>query len=450
MKLVEPTQYKIEELLLKTKGGPIGLENIFEELNLFDSLFLPVISGNILITDAQQLSKRLKFDGSEVIAMTLTKGISPGFASFKKSYRVYKQTDRKNINQTSEKYILHFVADELIISEQKKKVNQSYNSTYSDVVEKILSQYLQVPSRNRASFQSSYGIRDIVIPNLSPLDAIEWCSKRALGVKNSPEFIFFCNAEGYNFMPLSTLLTTNPILNISFTPKNLGDGDEFYELSRARSFEVLSQYDSIDRIQDGVNASTFLGFDPTTRSFGSNKLSFDDIYALIEHGNKSAIDTEIHNRDKETTNKTSFDSKQALHVHNVITGKSNYVKENDPTSISKNEPYELFIVQRKAILSNLMTRRLKIVMPGNFQLTSGKNVNFETPGFGARSKGQEGNEDTSVSGKYIITGTRHILSLTQHITVIETASDSTNDMKKHTSSPEQNKTTHSYWSAYKT
>jgi hypothetical protein len=442
MNLIEPTQYRIEELFIETKGGRINLENMFEELNLFDSLFLPVVSGNILIVDSVQLSNRLSLDGSEVIGMSLSKGLLTGFAPFKKSYRIYKQTDRRNRNQTSETYILHFVSDELIYSEQQK-INQSYETTYSTVVDKIMTQYLKIPTKNRGIFQPSYGVRKIVIPNLSPLDAIEWCSKRALGIKNSPEFLFFCSSEGYNFVPLSTLLTKNPIINISFTPKNLNDNDEFYELSRARSFEVLSQYDLLDRIQDGVNANKLLVFDPITKTFGSQELSFDQIYKLIEHANKNPIDTEIFNRDKQTTTKTTFDSHQGLSIFNQNRGKSNYIKESDPTSISKNEPYELFMTQRKALISNLMTRRLKITMPGNFQLTSGKNINFDTAGFGARSKGQEGKEDESVSGKYIITGTRHILSLARHITIIEVASDSS-DKKTFVSNSDQTKVAFDY------
>jgi hypothetical protein len=35
------------------------------------------------------------------------------------------------------------------------------------------------------------GIRDIVIPNLKPLEAIEWCAKRAIDEKKSPNFRVF-------------------------------------------------------------------------------------------------------------------------------------------------------------------------------------------------------------------------------------------------------------------
>jgi hypothetical protein len=448
MKLVEPTQYNIEELFIQTKGGKVPIDDMFEEINLFDSLFLPVASGNILIVDAKQLSKRLSFDGSEVISMSINKGIATGFASFKKAFRIYKQSDRKNINQTSESYILHFVSDELFISDQDK-VNQSYETTYSDIINKILTKNLKVPGNSRGAFEQSYGIRKVVIPNLTPLDAIEWCAKRAMGPKNSPEFIFFCNAEGYNFVSLSTLLTKRSILNVNFSPKNVQDDSAFLELSSARSFEVLSQDDLIDKIRSGVNAGTFLGFDPVTRTFGSKEFSFDDVYKLIEHANKNSINTEIHNRDKETSTRTTYDSKQALSVYNYIRGDSNYVKQSDPTTLSKNESYEMILTQRRSILSNLLAKRLKITMPGNFQLTSGKNIDFKTPGFGAHQKGKD-NEDLSLSGKYIITGTRHIIGLTRHVTIIEVASDSTNNPANYVSSPEQNELLKSYNKSYRT
>lgn len=447
MKLVEPTQYRIEEIVIITKGGPISIANMFEEINLFDSMFLPVISGNILITDAQQLSKSLSFDGTEHISMTINKGTNTGFASFKKTFRIYKQSDRKNANQTSENYILHFVSDELFVSDQTK-ITQSYETTYSDIINKILKNDLKIPSNSRGSFEGSYGIRKVVIPNLPALDAVEWCAKRALSVKNSPEYIFFCNAEGFNFVSLSTLLTRNSILNINFSPKNVQDESAFLEMSSARSFEVLEQDDIIDKTRSGVNAGSFLGFDPVTRSFGSKELNFDQIYALIEHANKNPISTEIHNRDRQTSSKTTYDSKQFLSITNTIRGESNYVKESDPNSISKNESYELILNQRKAILANLLAKRLKITMPGNFQLTSGRNIDFKTPGFGIHQKGTGDDGDSSISGKYIIIGTRHIISLTKHLTIIEVATDSTNNPAKYVSTPQQNEVALTYNKSY--
>jgi hypothetical protein len=61
----------------------------------------------------------------------------------------------------------------------------------------------------------------------------------------------------------------------------------------------------------------------------------------------------------------------------------------------------------------------------NFFLTSGFNVNVIAPNFGKKEKGGE-NSDETVSGKYLIIATRHMIGFDKHETVIEVASTSTN------------------------
>ena len=89
------TQFSINELVIVTKNGNIDISNIFEELNIFDSLFLPVMNGKILIKDAQGLSGKLFFDGSESILIDISKDPNSDIANFKKAFRIIIQTDRK-------------------------------------------------------------------------------------------------------------------------------------------------------------------------------------------------------------------------------------------------------------------------------------------------------------------------------------------------------------------
>jgi hypothetical protein len=67
LSMSKSTQFKINELVIVTKAGPIDISVIYEEINIYDSLFLPVMSGNILIRDAAGLSGSLLFDGSSLI-----------------------------------------------------------------------------------------------------------------------------------------------------------------------------------------------------------------------------------------------------------------------------------------------------------------------------------------------------------------------------------------------
>jgi hypothetical protein len=116
---------------------------------------------------------------------------------------------------------------------------------------------------------------------------------------------------------------------------------------------------------------------------------------------------------------------------------SAYIKKYDADSITKTETYENFLFQRRAIFKNLIARRVRVVMPGNFQLTSGFNVEVFTSGFRTKSKNSEG-EEVTLNGKYLIVAARHTITHNKHETLIEIATDSTNDNQVYTSNPQQN------------
>jgi hypothetical protein len=73
LEVKKSTQFKINEIVILTKAGPIDISGIFEEINIFDSLMMPVMSGNILIKDSVGLSGKLIFDGSESILIDIVK-----------------------------------------------------------------------------------------------------------------------------------------------------------------------------------------------------------------------------------------------------------------------------------------------------------------------------------------------------------------------------------------
>jgi hypothetical protein len=429
------TQFRINELAIVTKAGPIDISVMYEELNIFDSLLLPVMSGNILIRDSVGLSGALLFDGSESLLLDISKDPNSDIANFKRAFRIYKQSDRRNDGLNSETYVLHFVADELMYSDQQK-INQSYQSTYGKVVSKILSDYLKVPENMAGGiFEDTTGIRSITIPNLRPLDAIEWCAKRSLDNNQAPNYMFFQNTTGFNFVSLSTLLTQADVLDVKFQPKNQSKGNAINEISLARAFEVIAQNDSISKQRSGVNAGQFIGFDPLTRTAAKKQIGYGDVYNSMKHANDNPNLSVVQNR-AGVDNTQTFDSRKAMAQFGTAQQLSNYIKQNAPTMLSKIENIESWLFQRKAIIDNLMAKRIKVAMPGNFQLSSGFNVNVIAPNFGFKEKGSD-NDDPSLSGKYIIVASRQIIGYDKHETVIEVATTSTNNEFIPVSNPNQ-------------
>jgi hypothetical protein len=418
-----------------TKAGPIDVSQIFEELNLFDSILMPVTSGNILIRDSVGLSGKLLFDGSESILIDIAKDAKSDIATFKKAFRIYKQSGRKAEGLNTELFVLNFVSDELIFSDQQR-INQSFEGTYSKVVEKVLVDYLRVPNNQIGGiFEPTTGIRKLVIPNLKPLDAIEWCAKRSVDQNQAPNYMFFQNLVGFNFVSLSNLLTQPDLLDIKFEPKNQSGGSALSEISMARALEVVAQTDMIEKTRSGVNAGQFIGFDPLTRTTAKKQIGFADVFNSMKHANENPNQSVVTNRAGVSATE-AYDSKQSMAVMDAAKQLSNYIKKMDPTSISKIDNIENWLFQRKAIINNLMNKRVKLAMPGNFQLTSGFNINLEASTFGKKEKGGD-NDDPSLSGKYIIVASRHIIGYDKHETIIEVATTSTNNDFIPVSNPQQ-------------
>ena len=92
--LKQPTDFNIRELTIVTNRGPFDLRGMFQELNIYDSILSPCITGNILIVDALGLSEALLFDGTEILLVDIEKG--NGLKPLKKRFRVFSQKNRKN------------------------------------------------------------------------------------------------------------------------------------------------------------------------------------------------------------------------------------------------------------------------------------------------------------------------------------------------------------------
>ena len=223
--LKESTQVKIRKIDIISNIGTLDVTAIFQELNIYDTIFFPSISGNIVILDTNNITGQIDFK-SCFLSVELSKGDeTDGPTIFKKTFRIYNQSDRIIKNPSSEIYVLHFISQELIeslsYSENNKKICQYFEGTYTDAVNIILYNYLQVPDKKIGIIESTKGLHQFTIPNLTPFDAMDWLVKRSITFENLPNFMFFENKSGYNFVSLTFLLSRPSIETINFDIKNV-------------------------------------------------------------------------------------------------------------------------------------------------------------------------------------------------------------------------------------
>jgi len=431
--IAQSTQFVIEELnLVLPNGQSFDLRGIYSEINLFDNLFTPCLSGNILVADANNLAQKLLLKGQEKIRVTISKSGTETLR-YTKEFVIYSLTNKKNINQTSTTYILNFVSEEFVYSEQQK-LSQNFVCSYTEAVTKILVNYLKVPNNSPANgkpgigvIYPSDGIQDFILPTITPFESLNWISKKAFwknpkGGDYSPDFLFYETAQqGYNFVPLTFLMGLDPAFEINVKPKNIEENiaEEFLG---ARDLKVLSQFSLLDSVRDGVYAGKFIGFDTLTRT--QKITTIKNVYESTVT-NKSQyspnLATEAVSKDRKSFTQMN-DSRIVSYPFALPRTSVEYIKENDPETSSLIDNSELYVFQRKAIFSNLMQRRLQLAMPGNFGLFSGRMINLSVPKFSYKDNSNQ-NLDKTLSGKYIITGTRHVIKYNKHETFIEVCTD---------------------------
>lgn len=428
------TGFQIKELTLNLPGGEvIDISTIFEEINLFDNMFTPCMSANLVVRDAINLFEKLQLNGDEKVRIRVEKSKDmPDSFRYTKIFSLYKISNRVNTNMTSQIYTMHLVNDDFLYSLQKR-VNQQYKSTYSDVVTKILLDHLRVPNSapNSETGVSGFGsifptnrIHDFIVPALSPFDAIMQITRKSTSKDNLPDYVFYESPQtGYNFAPVSQLLTFDASFDINFNPKNV-ERQIGTELLGARDFKILTSFNLFDSIRDGSYAGKFVGFDTLSRTQAITTIQ--DVFSETnKHANEKSNLVQVRNKENKLPSEMT-NSRVVTYPYSLPRSELKHIRDKDPKSINLlDNPHE-YVFQRKAFFTNLMQKRVQIVLPGNFALFSGSMVNIFVPRFGIKDENATATDalDTKMSGKYIIVGVRHIIQYNKHETIIEVASDS--------------------------
>ena len=424
--LKESTQVKIRRIDIISNIGTIDVTAIFQELNIYDTIFFPSISGNIVILDTNNLSGQFDFK-SCFLSVELSKGEeTDGPTYLKKTFRIYNQSDRIIKNPSSEFYVLHFISQELIESltytENNKKVCQYFEGTYTDAANVILNNYLQVPENKIGIIESTKGLHQFTIPNLTPFDSMEWLVTRSITFENLPNFVFFENKSGYNFVSLSFLLSRPSVESINFDIKSVNDPNQ--EFLGARNVQVISQNHLGKAIMDGIFAGTLIEFDNYSGYYKETTQGFNNTVKKLN--NKNSHGTGLTNRQGNDL-AASF---AARVVTSISPGgrqagpASDWLKKNDPLTATVVDDTNNWRFPRKSIFANLIQKRLRMTVPGNFIYSSGFNVDLK--GFNLSMVAKGDSKDVSTNGKYLIIAARHMIKPQKHETILELASESTN------------------------
>jgi hypothetical protein len=422
--ILNTRDYDLKSLVLLTSVGTIELRLIMNEISYHEDLFGGVISGYIMVTESNAYAELLALNGNEFLELTFTKYDEPN-NTISKKFRVYSMDKRKlAANMYTEVYTLQFCSEELMLSEQYK-ISKSYpNESVSQVITDICINDLGI-SRNKLNIDDSYGIYSFIVPNLKPIDAINWLSNYARPNPPFPgaDMLFYENKNGFNFKSLQTLTDGQDVTiynTYRYDPKNANEKNLTEEVFNVTTYEILNSYDSLNAINSGMFANQLISVDILTRRKITTNFDYFQYWNDPNSGglNKYPVTNNVQNRFGKKLNETSQATLKL--VFSNFDDANNAVVRSNPGSVAHNIFAETYIPYRTAQLALANYTRLKISVPGDPMLTVGTIIRFDL-----LSKDPSSSDvDKFYSGLYLITAVRHMITQNDYKTVLEVAKES--------------------------
>lgn len=187
----------------------VDLARVISEINIFEHVDKPFLTGNILFNDNAGLYNEVNWQGTETLSLTIRTDQSGDF-TINRVFRIINVKQSVKSNDNNETFLMEFI-DEYAWLSSTINVNKAYQGKCKNIVTNIISDNLgiEVMSQNKPD---SYKDMRVLVPNMSPLQAAMWIKDRARDVYGSPYFLYASIAdERLRYIDLETILSLGPL-----------------------------------------------------------------------------------------------------------------------------------------------------------------------------------------------------------------------------------------------
>jgi len=418
----------------------IDISQIIAEISIFESIYDKTLSGAITLVDAQNLLGFLPLTGFERLEFKLrTPSITKQFDFTEETGHplfIYKVSNRVEVNPRTQGYTLNFVSKEFIVNQQIR-LNHASKKEISNIIIDIVqgSEYLN--SAKNIYIEETAGIQKYVHTSLKPFEAIDMLSLDAKSkYYHNAGMYFYETANGFNFRSLENMLVSSvdsPRTSVAkFSPKtanvrnDLGNRRILEDMTTIRNFKILSQFDTLKNIREGVYASKLITHDNFNKTYKQYNFNYETEFPLAHHtesdqGKKTSIGAILPDLNFKSGKKISDFNEGTQYflsdTENIHSNSGNYTEKL---------PIESILQRRLSQRLAFEAFRVELELFGFTGLSSGDIVDIDIPSYEEYEPRKIKDIDPTASGRYLVTSIRHIINFrdTTHFMHIECLKDS--------------------------
>jgi hypothetical protein len=413
-----PFDYILEKAVITSSafvsGAEVDIKNIITDIEIYEHLDKPYLTGNVLFVDDAGLYNAVDFSGMEKLSLEFVLP-GPDSISIKKDFIIEKTMKNIRANDNTTAVVLHLI-EEHAFNSTLLNVNKAYTGKPVDIIQKIITDSLDKEFSTPTLPDAQQSMK-VIVPNLHPLEAAMWVRNRATTIDGVPYYFFATLANPkLHIMALDQMLRANP----DPTPYVYSQGAASISTSRTvneqayliQHFKSKTNDEILSLVKRGFFGSQNYYYDSVIGNFTGRVGAFFNLDRELKKLSDKDIIRQNQNRITYTggykVNGNDISTvKSVVNTHLVTTdtysGYNNYSQAPD---LSQHKLKFISQALRNVIVRNAVDVALpgRNFLNGQYSNTIGNQIqmNFlETSGSGT------GNIDTKKSGNYLMYAVKH-------------------------------------------
>lgn len=426
-----PLDLQIKDVrLIKFDGSdPISILPQTLEINIYQSLFSPLMKATIFVGDFIGLYTNYPLLGEEIVEITIEPTMEdpntrPDIANLDK----YELTRRKEVlrffisearnisvddSGRAAAYILELYSEEML-ENGRTRVQRAYKGRYDQLIEEVIrkdlnSKKLFLGFTPDGEPEPTRGVQIGNVPNLRPIETIKWFTGRSVAdLVDSVFFVFFERFEGFYFSTVQQIIKKFKNLSKSveplkyyyistFTQETLKKNNEanFNEHYFITALKVNKRFSTYEKLIGGYFENELQEIDITNFSVKSRRsyLNTNPFYSLGSSVyNSKGFINKMQNPEGDINSKTS-------RIRYTVT-------QNNSDGDYANNPNDFGDKFGEAVRTQLSFSQVfvTVAVPGDTRLQPGEVIEIVIPenhGF------DEIKDDKFISGYFLVTNVKH-------------------------------------------
>jgi hypothetical protein len=421
---------------VKNEDKVVDVRGNIVEVNLFENLYKPYVDSTIVLIDDFGLKNSLNIQGTERLKLVLGGAENPEEPVVVKYFFFSKINDTQKMNERAELLSISLVEEHVYI-DAIKQFSKSYTDELENIITSIADNELGKTVVKSLFEPSVQGPRKIIVPYLSPLEAIQWLRDRATTRTGSP--IFLSGSLYTNSLVMSSLdgLLREDVINdklpLRYSSAISGvdaDQDQLRPYYEIMSFKEVEAENSLALYENGAIGSFYASIDAGTGVLSGDHISVRDILDEFYTNKLISADTNqsVFDPSLEIDGKLS-DEYNSLHIHQVVSSNTynQFKSYHDETSLlgENNSLIESRLKAKNKIIRTFLKKNIiDIGMNGSLffkgKISVGRKLRLLFLNSNVQGDLKDTNDqiDKRKSGDYIILATNHRLADEKHTTIL--------------------------------